>query len=275
MTQTLKASEVGKVVKQAPEANSEAKMADGIVLWVSGGQKLLDVPTVTGKTQADAEKALKDAGLTATVSQGFSNTVVKGVVISQAPKPGQKVPSETSVGIVVSEGIQNINVVGVVGQTQANAVSSLKAQGLSVQVITDYAPSVAKGKVADQFPSAGTAVLPGHGCRRAGLQRAHAAFFRDERGGPAGGRTDPGDGGHGGEGRQAEPGRGAVDRNRQARQPGHRTVADAGLPRIEGRVGADLRVERQVARSSRIELAGAVQTGRALRFVDSCIAALV
>ena len=161
MTQTLKASDVGKVVKQSPDANSEAKMTEGIVLWVSGGQKLLDVPTVTGKTQADAEKALKDAGLTATVSQGFSNTVVKGVVISQAPKPGQKVPSETSVGIVVSEGIQNINVVGVVGQTQANAVSSLKAQGLSVQVITDYAPAVAKGKIADQFPSAGTAVLPG------------------------------------------------------------------------------------------------------------------
>jgi beta-lactam-binding protein with PASTA domain len=160
MTQSIKASDVGKVVGQQPTANTEAKMTQGITIAVSGGQKLLDVPTVTGKTQSDAESALKAAGLKATVSKGFSSTVVKGVVISQAPEAGQKVPSETSVGIVVSEGAQNITVPGLAGQTQAAATSALKSLGLGTQVATNYS-STAKGQVSDQFPAAGTSVPPG------------------------------------------------------------------------------------------------------------------
>ncbi len=160
MTQSIKASDVGKVVGQQPVANTEAKMTQGITIAVSGGQKLLEVPTVTGKTQADAESALKAAGLKGTVSKGFSSTVVKGVVISQAPEAGQKVPAETSVGIVVSEGAQNITVPGVSGQTQASATSSLKSLGLGAQVVTNYS-STPKGQVAEQYPAAGTAVPPG------------------------------------------------------------------------------------------------------------------
>jgi beta-lactam-binding protein with PASTA domain len=160
MTQSIKASDVGKVVGQTPVANTEAKMSVGVVISVSGGQKLLEVPTVTGKTQADAESALKAAGLKASVTKGFSSTVVKGVVVSQAPEAGQKVPSETSVGIVVSEGAQNVVVPGVSGQTQSAATSSLKSLGLGTQVVTNYG-STPKGQVADQFPSAGTAVPPG------------------------------------------------------------------------------------------------------------------
>jgi beta-lactam-binding protein with PASTA domain len=160
MTQSIKASDVGKVVGQTPVANTEAKMSVGVVISVSGGQKLLEVPTVTGKTQADAESALKAAGLKASVTKGFSSTVVKGVVVSQAPEAGQKVPSETSVGIVISEGAQNVVVPGVSGQSQSAATSSLKSLGLGTQVVTNYG-STPKGQVADQFPSAGTAVPPG------------------------------------------------------------------------------------------------------------------
>ena len=160
MTQSLKAADVGKVVGQRPVANTEAKMTQGVVISVSGGQKLLPVPAVTGKTEADAQKALKGAGLTATITKGFSSTVVKGIVISQAPEAGQKVPSETSVGIVVSEGAQNVVVPGVAGQAQAAATSALKSLGLGTQVVTNYS-STAKGQVADQFPAAGTSVPPG------------------------------------------------------------------------------------------------------------------
>jgi beta-lactam-binding protein with PASTA domain len=160
MTQSIKASDVGKVVGQVPVANTEAKMSTGITIAVSGGQKLLDVPAVTGKTQADAESALKAAGLTVSVTKGFSSTVVKGIVISQAPEAGQKVPSETSVGIVISEGAQNVNVPGVSGQTQSAANAVLKSLGLGAQIVTNYT-STAKGQVAEQYPAAGTAVTPG------------------------------------------------------------------------------------------------------------------
>ncbi|MEI7560526.1 MAG: PASTA domain-containing protein [Actinomycetes bacterium] len=161
MTQSIKASDVGKVMSQTPAANTEAKMTKGMAISVSGGQKLLAVPTVTGKTQSEAESALKTAGLKATVTKGFSSTVVKGVVISQAPEAGQKVPSETSVGIVVSEGAQNVTVPGLSGQSQSAAMTTLKSLGLGNQTVSNFSQTVAKGQVADQFPAAGTAVPPG------------------------------------------------------------------------------------------------------------------
>ena len=161
MTQSIKASEVGKVVGQKPAANTESKMSAGVVISVSGGQKLLEVPTITGKTQAEAESVLKKAGLTGSVTKGYSLTVAKGVVISQAPEAGQKVPSETSVGMVVSEGAQNVTVPGLSGQSQSAATTSLKSLGLSPQVVSNYDQSTSKGQVAEQFPAAGTAVPPG------------------------------------------------------------------------------------------------------------------
>lgn len=159
-TQTLKASDVGKVVGQAPAANSEARMIDGIDIVVSGGQKLLDVPTVTGKTQSEAEKALADAGLKSSLSRAFSTTVVKGVVISQAPEAGQRVPADTSIGIVVSEGAQNITVPSVTNQSQSQATTTLRSLGLGLQVVTNRDPTIDEGKVAYQFPPAGNTVPP-------------------------------------------------------------------------------------------------------------------
>ena len=247
-TQTLKASEVGKVVSQTPDANTEAKMSVGIDIVVSGGQKLLDVPTVTGKTQSDAEKALKDVGLTASVTKGFSSTVVKGVVISQAPSAGQKVPVETSVGIVVSEGAQNVSVPGLSGQSQSQATTTLKSLGLGTQVVTNYSTSgVAKGQVADQFPSAGTSVPPG---TIVGLVVSGGPI-------PSGNSTatvsvssvvgqDLELGRDNAQGRGAQAGRRAVERHRPAAQPGRRTDSRLWRCRAEELVGPDLRVERQV-----------------------------
>jgi serine/threonine-protein kinase len=134
-------------------------MTAGIGIVVSGGQKLMPVPIVVGKTQSEAEKALKDSGFKVTVSQGFSSTVAKGLVISQAPESGQKVPAETSVGIVVSEGAQNITVPGLSGQTLNQATTTLKSLGLGVEDVTNFS-STTKGQVEDQFPAAGSSVPP-------------------------------------------------------------------------------------------------------------------
>jgi len=161
-TQTLKASDVGKVVAQSPAANTEAKMTAGVTIVVSGGQKLIAVPAVTGKTQADAEKALKDAGLQASISSAFSSTVVKGVVISQAPGVGQMVPSQTSIGIVVSMGAQNVTVPDVTNQTESQAGLTIKSLGLgTAKDVSNHSSVYKSGRIAGQFPAAGSSVPPG------------------------------------------------------------------------------------------------------------------
>ena len=231
----------------------------------------MDVPTVVGKTQSDAEKALKDVGLTASVTKGFSSTVVKGVVISQAPSAGQKVPIETSVGIVVSEGAQNVSVPGLSGQSQSQATTTLKSLGLGTQVVTNYNTSgVSKGQVADQFPAAGTSVPPGTivglvvsgGPIPSGNSTATVSVSSVVGKTSSSAETTTQE-------RGAQAGRRAVERHRPAAQPGRR--ADSGLwrSRAEELVGPDLRVERQVeAEADHAAHWGAVHAGRA-RVVDA------
>ncbi len=160
-TQTISAAEVGKVVTQTPAPNGDVRLNTPIDVVVSGGQKLIDVPNVVGKTQAEAEQALKDAGFTSQVSLAYSNDVAKGSVISQAPAAGQKVPAETSIGLTVSQGVQNVTVPGVTGQTKSEAEGTLKAAGLGVQSVDNPSSTVPKGQVVIQYPVSGTSVVPG------------------------------------------------------------------------------------------------------------------
>ena len=160
-TQTISAAEVGKVVTQTPEPNGEVRLNSGIDIVVSGGQKLIEVPNVVGKPQADAEKALKDAGFTSQATQAFSNDVPKGDVISQAPAAGQKVPAETSIGLTISQGVQNVTVPAVNGQSKSQAEGTLKSAGLGSQAAEDPSTTVPKGDVIIQYPAAGTSVAPG------------------------------------------------------------------------------------------------------------------
>ncbi|HEY5471856.1 MAG TPA: PASTA domain-containing protein [Candidatus Limnocylindrales bacterium] len=162
MTQTISASEVGKVTTQTPPPNTELKLVDQVDMTVSGGQKLFSVPEVIGKPQAEARSILASAGLEATATQAYSPIVPKDSVISQSPPSSDKVPYGTTVGLVVSLGVQSVTVPGVGGQTQSQAANSLKAANLSSQAVIEYTlTGTAKGLVFAQYPTAGMMVAPG------------------------------------------------------------------------------------------------------------------
>ena len=159
-TQTISAAEIGNVVTQTPSPNSELKRGSGITITVSGGQALVPVPNVLGMVRTDAEKALKDAGFLVAAQQAYSSTVAKDAVVSQSPIAAEKVPVGTTVGVIISQGAEDVGVPGVLGQTQAAAVDALKAAGLGSQVVSGRNSSVARGQVFGQIPTAGTSVAP-------------------------------------------------------------------------------------------------------------------
>jgi beta-lactam-binding protein with PASTA domain len=159
-TQTVDAAEVGKVVAEDPPPAAQVRPGSPINIVVSGGQRLVAVPAVTGQPQASAQAALAAAGLTFKVTNGASAVVPKGSVISQAPSAGQQVPTGTSIGLTVSTGPGNATVPSVVGQTQSEAQAALKALGLGSKVVSEY-NAATKGDVFGQSPAAGTLVAPG------------------------------------------------------------------------------------------------------------------
>ncbi|MDR3685841.1 MAG: PASTA domain-containing protein [Coriobacteriia bacterium] len=161
-TQTISASEVGKVTTQTPSPDTQVKLIDQVNIVVSGGQKLFSIPDVTAKSQAEARSILTSAGLQVSSSTAYSTTVPKDSVISQSPGAGEKVPSGTTVGLTVSLGVQSVTVPGLQNMTTDQARNALKVANLSSVSMSEFTlTGTTKTLVFGQFPATGQAVAPG------------------------------------------------------------------------------------------------------------------
>lgn len=101
--------EVGHVIAQTPEANSEYDPATvEIVLTVSKGLEEVEMPNLVDMTQAEAEAKLKELGLKIAadgIKSESSFEVAAGKVTKQWPYPvNEKVPPGSEVTLFVSSG---------------------------------------------------------------------------------------------------------------------------------------------------------------------------
>lgn len=64
----------------------------------------VEIPSLVGLQQSEAERQLEELGLEANISEQSSYTVEQGIVISQSPEPGDTVHRGTSVTLYVSTG---------------------------------------------------------------------------------------------------------------------------------------------------------------------------
>ena len=99
--------EVGKVISQTPEGGTTASAGDTVTIYVSQGTESARVPSVTGKTQEEAQNALGDVGLNiGSVTEEYSDSVDAGLVIDQSVAAGRYVDKGTRVDLVISKGPQ-------------------------------------------------------------------------------------------------------------------------------------------------------------------------
>ena len=101
--------EIGKVVKQRPEAGSSLKTNDSLTLYISKGSEEEDnnvqVPYLIGLSEKEAKNKIKSEGLSVgRVSKTESDTVEEGKVIEQSIAYGEEVSEGTAISIVVSIG---------------------------------------------------------------------------------------------------------------------------------------------------------------------------
>lgn len=94
----------GDVIAQSPNSGQQAIPGETTVtLVVSSGIEKVTVPDLTGKTKAEATKALSDLGLTMTTTEEYSDTVKEGSVISN-DQTNQEVKKGTVIAVVLSKG---------------------------------------------------------------------------------------------------------------------------------------------------------------------------
>ncbi len=149
----------GEVVRTVPAIGARAHRGSLVTLIPSLGPVLVRVPSVTGLKLADAEAALRRAGLTpGKVTNATSTTIPLGVVISTKPVAGLSWPQPKPVTIVQSAGIPLPNLVG---QQESAAQGQAQQDGFQLNPQPDTNSDQPAGTITGQAPRPGAPITPG------------------------------------------------------------------------------------------------------------------
>lgn len=140
---------LGQVVDTAPKAGERVPRGAKLILQISLGPKMIDVPTLVGLPQAQAEAAVKTAGFTLEkVNQKFDAKVALGTVLSATDGAGAPLPKSYAEAGKVILNVSAGPLPDVVGKPQAEALATLTAAGLKPTLGPEaFSSSVAKGNV--------------------------------------------------------------------------------------------------------------------------------
>lgn len=130
----------------------------GAGVWYINSGQFTRVPPLLAKTEAEARKRLKEAGLEVKeVRHAYSDTVERGTVISTDPEAGARIRTRGSVTLTVSDGPRTVKVPDLEGRPLNEARALLKKEGLEPGMVTrEFSESVARGSVIGTRPEAGT-----------------------------------------------------------------------------------------------------------------------
>ena len=152
----------GCVIHQSVNAGDQIAKGTTIYVITSSGKGDVGVPDVTGYTDTAAIAMLADAGFGYTREYAYSSDVPEGSVISQTPEAGSNANAGDAITIVVSQGVETVNVPDLKGKTESEAKKALEALGLTIGTVTEtYSDEVAVGQIVSQDVVAGKTVYSG------------------------------------------------------------------------------------------------------------------
>ncbi len=147
----------GVVISTDPPAGQNPSVGSSVNITVSTGKAPVQIPDVTGQSQASATTRLQNAGFVVTTSNQTSSTVKPGDVISMSPAQGSKVASGSTVNLVIAQAPTTAKVPNVQGRKEVPAERKLTAAGFKVTVATQKVVDQAlDGVVLSQSPIGGS-----------------------------------------------------------------------------------------------------------------------
>jgi beta-lactam-binding protein with PASTA domain/predicted Ser/Thr protein kinase len=124
----------GRVIESSPPEGTTARKGTTVTLIVSRGKETVAVPDVVGQPRDEAERALQDAGLQASVREEESEDADPGTVLRQDPAAGSQLAKGKTIALVVAKAPADVPVPGVIDLTRQDARQALEDAGFEVQV---------------------------------------------------------------------------------------------------------------------------------------------
>jgi eukaryotic-like serine/threonine-protein kinase len=148
----------GSVVAQNPDPQQIVKEGRRVYLTISGGEKLVVIPSFKGSTLRNAKFTLDRLGLKeGALSYAVSTEFPEGTIMSQEPPQGANVRHGGFVNFLLSAGtsIDSIVVPDLIGKSLTDAQKALLEKGLVVGNVS-YQPSadLLPNTVIEQLPRA-------------------------------------------------------------------------------------------------------------------------
>lgn len=154
----------GHVMLQKPNAGEKVKVGRRIYLFISGGDPIVSVPNLKGKSIRDAKFALERLGLSLGQIEDVPSNNPKDMIFDQQFAAGTPLQRGATVGVTMSVGNGEglLNVPDLMGKSLVEAQRILADSSLDVGKINyQQSYSLLPNTVVDQFPSRGSKVNPG------------------------------------------------------------------------------------------------------------------
>lgn len=155
---------VGEVFLQKPDAGEIVKEGRTIYLFISGGEKVISVPLLKGKSILDAKFALERLGLKLGRVERIPSSQPEDMIFDQQYAEGTLLKQGEIVGVTVSAGRGGGEIVvpDLIGKSLSEAKKILTDSSLVLGKI-NYQPSstLLPNTILDQYPSSGNTLNPG------------------------------------------------------------------------------------------------------------------
>ncbi len=140
--------------------------AIGVAIWLFAprGPVIVTIPDVAGQTVDQAGQALRGEGLLVNdaLDQRYDNDVPAGLVVATQPEAGSPVEQESSVTLVISQGVEPTALPALVGLELEQAQARLdEARLLLGETTQEYSATTPRGGILEATNEAGVSVATG------------------------------------------------------------------------------------------------------------------
>lgn len=155
----------GIITKQNPKEGEVVKEGRRVYLFVSGGEQMVVMPLLKGRTLQQAKVLLEKFGLRLGYVEEIASDKTIGIIFDQQYIEGTKLKKGSTVNIAISIGAETeegITVPDLIGKSLTEAQQILADSSLGVGKL-NYQPShsLLPNTILDQYPSKGNKLKPG------------------------------------------------------------------------------------------------------------------
>jgi serine/threonine-protein kinase len=152
----------GQIIESDPAGGGKVDAGGQVRAIISKGAERYLIPSLVGLTPEAAVNLLAKSPIkVGDLTEIFNDQTPKGFVISSSPAAGEKVKRDAVVDLLISKGIETIDVTSYVGKSADQAINELTEGGFDVETVDQFSESVLAGAVITQVPSGGTPLAKG------------------------------------------------------------------------------------------------------------------